>query len=144
MRPVDVGRLLLSAWQERTLQRRHCLSKDWPCLQAAFFEAVRMLFCFDLLMLQNCVMLESVGRVLLGSGRFELLGINADALRMSRWLGQVQRCRGHFQCDQWTLDDCCSQQGKTKTCIDVTASARIGLIRRRCCKWYACCFVLTC
>ena len=35
MRRVDVGRLLLSAWQKVTLQRRHCLSKDWPYLRAA-------------------------------------------------------------------------------------------------------------
>jgi hypothetical protein len=34
MRRVDVGRLLRSAWQEERLQRRHCLSKDWPYLQA--------------------------------------------------------------------------------------------------------------
>ena len=37
MRPVDVGRLLLSAWQEEVLQRRHCLTKDWPYLQAALY-----------------------------------------------------------------------------------------------------------
>ena len=48
MRRVDVGRLLLSAWQEVHLQRRHCLSKDWPYSQA---EAQVCDFCFELLIL---------------------------------------------------------------------------------------------
>ena len=32
---VDVGALLLSAWVELILQRRHCRVKDWPYSQAA-------------------------------------------------------------------------------------------------------------
>ena len=48
MRRVDVGRLLLSAWQEVILQRRHCLIKDWPYSQA---EAQVVWFCFELLIL---------------------------------------------------------------------------------------------
>jgi hypothetical protein len=32
---VDVGALLLSAWPEIFLQRRHCRVKDWPYSQAA-------------------------------------------------------------------------------------------------------------
>jgi hypothetical protein len=35
MRAVDVGALLLSAWLEAVLQRRHCRVKDWPYSQAA-------------------------------------------------------------------------------------------------------------
>jgi hypothetical protein len=35
MRAVDVGALLLSAWLEVVLQRRHCRVKDWPYSQAA-------------------------------------------------------------------------------------------------------------
>ncbi len=35
MRAVDVGALLLSAWLEAILQRRHCRVKDWPYSQAA-------------------------------------------------------------------------------------------------------------
>ena len=31
---VDVGALLLSAWLELILQRRHCRVKDWPYSQA--------------------------------------------------------------------------------------------------------------
>jgi hypothetical protein len=31
---VDVGALLLSAWLETVLQRRHCRVKDWPYSQA--------------------------------------------------------------------------------------------------------------
>jgi hypothetical protein len=77
-----------------------------------------MIFWFDVLILQDGVMWQCVGHVLLGRGRVELLGMNADALRMSRWF---ERCRGHFQCEQWTLDDCCSQRGKRSTCCDVTA-----------------------
>ena len=34
MGAVDVGALLLSAWLEVILQRRHCRVKDWPYLQA--------------------------------------------------------------------------------------------------------------
>ncbi len=64
MRPVDVGRLLLSAWQERLLQRRHCRTKDWPYSQAlSVLQAVRMLICFELLILQDGVMWECVGHV---------------------------------------------------------------------------------
>ena len=55
MRRVDVGRLLLSAWQEILLQRRHCLSKDWPYSQA---ETQVCDFCFELLILGDCVMWE--------------------------------------------------------------------------------------
>ena len=35
MGAVDVGALLLSAWLDMLLQRRHCRVKDWPCSQAA-------------------------------------------------------------------------------------------------------------
>ena len=35
MGAVDVGALLLSAWLEVLLQRRHCRVKDWPYSQAA-------------------------------------------------------------------------------------------------------------
>ena len=35
MGAVDVGALLLSAWLEVILQRRHCRVKDWPYSQAA-------------------------------------------------------------------------------------------------------------
>ena len=35
MRRVDVGRLLLSAWQEVILQRRHFFPEDWPYSQVA-------------------------------------------------------------------------------------------------------------
>ena len=31
---VDVGALLLSAWLDNFLQRRHCRVKDWPYSQA--------------------------------------------------------------------------------------------------------------
>ena len=34
MGAVDVGALLLSAWLEIILQRRHCRVKDWPYSQA--------------------------------------------------------------------------------------------------------------
>jgi hypothetical protein len=34
MRAVDVGALLLSAWVDMILQRRHCRVKDWPYSQA--------------------------------------------------------------------------------------------------------------
>ena len=36
MGAVDVGALLLSAWLDIILQRRHCRVKDWPYSQAAF------------------------------------------------------------------------------------------------------------
>ena len=35
MLAADVGALLLSAWLEVILQRRHCRVKDWPYSQAA-------------------------------------------------------------------------------------------------------------
>ena len=35
MEAVDVGALLLSAWLDIGLQRRHCRVKDWPYSQAA-------------------------------------------------------------------------------------------------------------
>ncbi len=66
MRRVDVGRLLLSAWQEVILQRRHCQSKDWPYSQA---DSQVCDFCFELLILGDCVKLESGGRVLGGRRR---------------------------------------------------------------------------
>jgi hypothetical protein len=65
MRGVDVGRLLRSAWQEVYLQRRHCLSKDWPYSQA---DTQVCDFCIELLILGDCVMLESGGSVV-GGGR---------------------------------------------------------------------------
>ncbi len=34
MQAVDVGALLLSAWLDIGLQRRHCRVKDWPYSQA--------------------------------------------------------------------------------------------------------------
>ncbi len=34
MGAVDVGALLLSAWLDFILQRRHCRVKDWPYSQA--------------------------------------------------------------------------------------------------------------
>ena len=66
MRRVDVGRLLRSAWQEVIFQRRHCPSKDWPYSQVDTTQVCD--FCFELLILGDCVMLESGGRVL-GGGR---------------------------------------------------------------------------
>ena len=60
--------------------------------------------------------------------RFEPLEMNADALRSIRCFQQY--C-GHFRRNQWALDDCCSQRGKSCTCSDVSAEPRIGLIRRR-------------
>jgi hypothetical protein len=69
MRRVGVGRLLRSAWQEVILQRRHCLTKDWPYSQV---EATQVCcFCIELLkcvILGDFVKLESGGRVL-GGGR---------------------------------------------------------------------------
>jgi hypothetical protein len=59
MEPVDVGRLLLSAWQEMVLQRRHCRAKDWPYSQVA--GQVRIIFIFGVLMLQDGVMWEAGG-----------------------------------------------------------------------------------
>ncbi len=90
MRGVDVGRLLRSAWQELILQRRHCLSKDWPYSQAEA-QAQVCDFWFELLILGDCVMLESGGVRVLGGGRrgFEALEMSADALRMSR---SFQQC----------------------------------------------------
>ncbi len=43
MGAVDVGALLLSAWVEMVLQRRHCRVKDWP-----YSQAVRQVCLFDL------------------------------------------------------------------------------------------------
>ena len=51
----QLGRLLRSAWREVISQRRHCLSKDWPYSQV---EAQVCDFCFELLILGDCVMLE--------------------------------------------------------------------------------------
>ena len=81
----QLGRLLLSAWQEVILQRRHCRTKDWPYSQAA--KVVRMFFfCFfDCLILQDDVMWEFWGAcVARKEARFEVLEMNADALRLSR------------------------------------------------------------
>jgi hypothetical protein len=72
--------------------------------------------------------------------RFEPPDMNADALPVTRWL---QQCCGHFQCDQWTLDDCCSQLGTVAPCGDVAAGPRIGHIRRRS-EWYACDYGFEC
>jgi hypothetical protein len=60
MRLVDVGRLLRSAWQDMLLQRRRCLSKDWPYSQAVTQVCD---FCIELLISGDCVMLESGGGV---------------------------------------------------------------------------------
>ena len=79
MRRVDVGRLLRSAWQEVILQRRHCLSKDWPYSQA---ETQVCDFWFELLILEDCVMWESGGACVgWREARFEALEMSADALR---------------------------------------------------------------
>jgi hypothetical protein len=86
MRGVDVGRLLRSAWQELNLQRRHCLSKDWPYSQA---EAQVCDFLFESLILGDCVMLESGGACVgWREARFEALQMSADALRRSWWYQQ--------------------------------------------------------
>ena len=77
------------------------------------------LFCFELLILGDCVMWESVGACVgWKEARFEALETNADALSSSRSLRQY--C-GHFRCEEWTLDDCCAQRGKKLFCSDVTA-----------------------
>ena len=73
-------------------------------------------------------MLESEVCVGWKEARFEPLGMNADALRISKCLEQ---CCGHFRCNQRTLDDCCSQRSKRQSCSDVSAEPRIGHIRRR-------------
>jgi hypothetical protein len=57
--------------------------------------------------------------------RFELQVLIADALR--RWF--QQRC-GYFQCEQRTLEHCCSQRSSIP-CSHVTAESRIGDIRGR-------------
>jgi hypothetical protein len=67
MRPVDVGLLLFSARQGMILQRRHCRTKDWPYSQAVI-QAVRMLICFELLILPDGVMWECVGHVFAWKG----------------------------------------------------------------------------
>ena len=86
MRPVDVGRLLLSAGQDIILQRRHCLSKDWPYSQA---ETQVCDFLFELLILGDSVMLESGGSCVgWREARFEALEMSADALRRRRCLQQ--------------------------------------------------------
>ena len=80
------GRLLRSAWQEVILQRRHCLSKDWPYSQA---DTQVCDFRIELLILGDCVMLESGGAsVGLQEARFEALEMSADALRRRRWSQQ--------------------------------------------------------
>ncbi len=80
----QLGRLLRSAWQEVILQRRHCLSKDWP-----YSQAVGLRFCFELLILGDCVMWESGGACVgWREARFEALEMSADALRRRRWLQQ--------------------------------------------------------
>ncbi len=38
MRAVDVGALLLSAWPEKVVQRRHCRVKDWRYSQAVYIS----------------------------------------------------------------------------------------------------------
>ncbi len=88
MRGVDVGRLLRSAWQEAHLQRRHCLSKDWPYSQAETSQV--FVFLFELLILGDIVMLESGGSCVgWREARFEEPEMSADALRMSR---SFQQC----------------------------------------------------
>ena len=86
MRRVDVGRLLLSAWQEVILQRRHCRTKDWPYSQADDLQTVRILFRFGVLQFPACVMWEVVVLVLRGRGRVGLLGMNADCLRVDMFV----------------------------------------------------------
>ena len=80
-----LGRLLLSAWQDIGLQRRHCLSKDWPYSQADT-QAQVCDFWFELLILGDCVMWES-GAAYVGwrEARFEALEMSADVLRRSRY-----------------------------------------------------------
>ncbi len=86
MRRVDVGRLLLSAWQEIILQRRHCLSKDWPYSQV---DTQVCDFCIELLILGDCVMWEWGGAcVVWKEARFEALEMSADALRRRRCFQQ--------------------------------------------------------
>jgi hypothetical protein len=74
MQPVDVGLLLFSARQDAILclQRRHCRTKGWQYLQAVSLEAmistVRMLICFELLILPDGVMWECVGHVFAWKG----------------------------------------------------------------------------
>jgi hypothetical protein len=88
MRGVDVGRLLRSALQDIILQRRHCLSKDWPYSQAET-KVCDFLFEF-LLILGDGVMLESGGACVgWREARFEALEMSADALRR-RWC--LQQC----------------------------------------------------
>jgi hypothetical protein len=80
MRRVDVGRLLRLAWQDGILLRRHCLCKDWPYSRA---DTQVCDFWFELLILEDCVMWESGGRVL-GGGRRGL----------RRWRRALMPCTG--------------------------------------------------
>jgi hypothetical protein len=93
----------------------------------------------ELLILQDGVMRES-GKacVAWNEASFEVLEMNADALRMSRW---CEQCRGHFQYIQQSLVHCCSQRGKKLSRSDVTAEPRIGHIRRWPGERYACFFL---
>ncbi len=131
MRAVDVGALLLSAWLDIILYRRRFRVKDWPYSQAVK-ATVCDFVCLTLEVATLClfVILCRAGCVGREEARFELpLACCRLLMRLRRWY--QQRC-GHFQCEQWTLEHCCSQHGSSLSCSDVASESRIGHIFRRC------------
>jgi len=99
------------------LQRRHCRTKDWPCLQAAIKQRYVCLFVLTFFDIARWCDVGVCGACVARKGSALSAG-DADALHVSSWFYQ---CRGYIQCDEWTLDDCCSQRGK-----------RLCLQRRHC------------
>ena len=73
MGAVDVGALLLSAWVDLILQRRHFRVKDWPCSQAAKPPVCDFVWLtFEAATLCLFVILCRVGCVWREEARFEL------------------------------------------------------------------------
>jgi hypothetical protein len=132
MQPVASGALLFSAWVDQTLQRPHCRVKESPYSQAVLqvcdfifkvYSGARCVFCDGERGAGVCVGMKKA--------RFEPpLRLLMPSCR-KRWF---QRC-GHFQCNQWPVEHCCSQRGSIQPCSDLTAESRNRHIRRRFCRF---------
>jgi hypothetical protein len=75
MGAVDVGALLLSAWPDLILQRRHCRVKDWPYSQAV----ITVCDFVGRLILQRVFVCDVVSGGMRGGGRMRALSCRLHA-----------------------------------------------------------------
>jgi hypothetical protein len=132
-RAVADGALLKLVWVEVVLLGYHCQSMVWRYAQAAgqvcyfCFKVdcgVCCMFCDGGSWAETCAGLKEA--------QFEPPLLITDTLCM-RWYWH-HSC-GHFRCENWPMEHCCSQCGPLWSCCDSAAESRISDICRRLCRF---------